>query len=206
MREVATLARSSQLDSLIGALRRTDIPAAEAIRNTDLALRTFRRLGLPDDDDVLNLRVLPAIAESYELLGGLEKALSVYDECLAASLRLQDRSASADLLWKMGRVQRKRNRWDDALLRLSESRSIHEDLENPPGVARCRITEANVAWERGDLATAGDSFRQALETGDQIDDRRIVADATNNLGILSTIQGDFDVAEVYYQNALVSCP
>jgi len=201
IRDFAAEGSASSLLPLVGVLNRTDIPASEAIRNVDRALRTFRDIGMAGANDARDLQILSAIAQTYETLGGLEKAYDVYVECRDACIRLGEQASAADTLWKMGRVQRKRNRWEEALDHLRESRDLHESAGDATGIARCRIAEGNVFWELGDLETGADAFRQALETGEQIGDNRIGADASNNLGILSIIQGDFDQAEVHFSSA-----
>lgn len=201
IREFAAEGEAASLTSLLGTLNRRDIPASEAIGQTDRVLETFRQLGTIGTEDGRDLQLLGAIAQTYEFHGGLEKAYGLYGECLEAGRRSGDDASVADTLWKMGRVERKRNRWERALEHLNESADLHAAAGNTLGLARCRIAQGNVYWERGDLDAAAAAFGDALDAGEQNDDRSIVADASNNLGILATIRGDFDQAEVRFASA-----
>jgi len=194
--------REEKLGELLAAVVKDPIPASEALRVSDRAFETFRRVSLSGADDAFALRALQGLGESYEVLSSFAQAAAAYSEALESARRLGDRSAQASLLWRRGRVHRKRNRWTEALDSVSEARRIYEDLGDGAGTARCRISEGVLAFERGDYDSAGAAYRQALEAAEHIDDRRIMADAANNLGILATIRGDFDQAIGHYRNSL----
>ena len=121
--------QESQIQALLDAVRREEMPAAQAMRYVDRTLKTVRRIGMKQGDETSKFRTLFSIGESYELLGGLERAAGVYQEALELSRLLKDRAGEASLHWKMGRVARKRNRWDEALQHLRQGRSMYEDLE-----------------------------------------------------------------------------
>ncbi len=189
IRDLGAFKRRAQIEPLLTAVRREEIPAAQAIRYVNRALKTFRRVTLEGEKDAYALRTLSGIGESYEILSCPDRAISVYWEGLDIARRLHDREGEADLLWKIGRVHRKRNRWDEALAHIGQGRDIFEELNDGPGLARCQISLGIVDFERGNYPAATEGFQQALETGERIEIPRVAADATMNLGILATIRG-----------------
>ena len=197
-----TIDIESRVGELMAAVQRDEISAAQAIRDVDRVLRTFRRVGLSDQEDAYNLKALLGIGESYEAVSSFDRALAVYEEALELARKFNERASEAALLRQTDRVQRKRNRWDNALHHIRESRAIYDELQDETGSARCQISEGIVDYERGNYDAASDSYQDALEVGQRIPNRRIVADATMNLGILYAIRGDFDEATVHYQNSL----
>lgn len=200
--DLVSLKQETQIESLVSAVRREEIPAAQALHYVDRVMDTFKRVSLGGQEDAFTLKVLLGVGESYETLSCLEQSAATYQEALETARRLKDRGAEANLLWRIGRVYRKRNRWEEALDHLHKGQSIFQAAGDVPGVARCLISEGIVNFERGDYPSATEAYRQALETGERIDDRRLVADATLNLGILATIRGDLDDALGHYRSSL----
>ena len=188
------------IEQLLVNVRQENIPAARAVQYIDQVLSTFRRIGLTGQDDAYVLRVLESIGESYEALGSLEKAFDVLMEALGLARSQAQKEREADLLWKIGRVLRKRNRWDEALTFIEESRQGY--APNTPGLAWCWINEGLIRASQGRYDDATQAYEYALEIGEQINVNRIVSAATLNLGIISSIQGDFDRALLQYQSSL----
>ncbi len=188
------------IDQLLASVRQEDIPAAKAIRYVDQVLTTFRKIGLSTQDPQYTLVVLVNIAESYEVLSSLEKATEVYLEALAMARSQNDRAREADILWKIGRVFRKRNRWQEALSYLEESK--HHNEAESPGLAWCWINEGLIKSSQGHYDEATEAFNYGLEIGEKLQDDRIVAATAMNMGIIHTIQGDFDRAIILFNSSL----
>ena len=191
------------IEQLLANVRQEDISAAQAIKYVDRVLSTFRRIGLSGQDDEHILKVLASVGESYEVLGSLPKAQDIYQEALALALQLSHPLEEAQLKWKLGRVHRKRNRWETALEYIHESHALYEKLQDVAGQARCLTSEGAIFFSRGQFANAIDNFQKALQIGEQTDNLRLAASATINLGTCAAIRGDFDQATTYYNNSLV---
>lgn len=190
------------IEQLLANVRQENLPAAKAIQYVDRVLSTFRRIGLVGQDEAYILRVLESIGESYEALSSLNKAEETFREALTVAKNQHNQKAEATLLWKIGRVLRKRNRWDESLLHVRESRQIRETIQDSPGLAWCWISEGINHFNQGLYPQAIEVYQRALEIGHQINDRRIISSATMNLGVLATIKGDFELALLHYQNSL----
>ena len=190
------------IDQLLASVRQEDISASQAIKYIDRVLSTFRRIGLVGQDDASVLRLLGNIGESYEVLGSLEKAQELYQEALHLALSQQDQGQSANLHWKIGRVYRKRNLWNDALQHISQSRQLYDIAQETKGVGRTWVSEGLVLANLGKYPEASQAYHSAIALAEQINEESIVADASVNLGILASIQGDFEKAFLLYQNSL----
>ena len=205
LQNVEELGRDDVVDQLLDVVRRDHIPAAEAVRQIDRAMQTFRRVWENQPEGISpNIRIVLNLAESYESLGGFEQAMASYDEALGVARAEEDQEAEADILRKIGRVCRKQSRWDDALGHISQSRAIHESLSNDLGIATCRVSEGIVHYERGDYLSAREAYRFALEIGETLGNRRISASASLNLGILENIAGNFEQATANFGEALTA--
>lgn len=191
------------IEQLLANVRQEDISAAQAIKYVDRVLSTFRRIGLSGQDDEHILKVLASVGESYEVLGSLSKAQDIYQEALNLALKLSQETEEAQLKWKLGRVFRKRNRWEQAIEYIHESQALYEKLQDTAGLARCLTSEGAIFFTRGQFAEAIDNFQQALQIGEQTDNQRLAASATSNLGTCAAIRGDFEQATTYYNNSLV---
>lgn len=190
------------IEQLLANIRQDDIPASKAVQYVDQVLSTFRRISLIGQDDTYVIRVLESIGESYEALGSLIKATEILQEALDLVSRLQDRASEGTLRWKLGRVYRKRNLWDEAITQVQESRKIHETLENQTGQAQCWNSEGLIYFSQGNYANAEEAYHFAIQQSEAIGDQRIASGASMNLGILANIRGDFGRALLLYQNSL----
>ena len=190
------------IEQLLASVRQEKLPAAKAIQYVDRVLSTFRQIGLAGQDESHVLRVLESIGESYETLSSLEKADQTYREALNIARNLNNPSAEATLLWKIGRVLRKRNRWNESLEHIRASRRIREHLKDRAGIAWCWNSEGINHFNQGAYVEATEAYERTLEIGHEINNPRLVSSATMNLGVLATIRGDFDQAQLHYQNSL----
>ncbi|MDA0712080.1 MAG: tetratricopeptide repeat protein [bacterium] len=187
-----SLVPENLIDQLLASVRQENIPAARAIQYVDQVLSTFRKIGLSAQDPEHTLVVLVNIGESYEVLSSLEKATGIYIEALALSRSQNDTRRQADILWKLGSVNRKRNRWEDALSYLGDSKVLQEPQST--GLAWCWINEGLIKSSLGRYDEAIEAFDFGLEIGEKRQSDRIIAAANMNKGIIDSIRGDFERA------------
>lgn len=190
------------IDQLLNNVRQQEISASQAIKYIDQVLSTFRRIGLSGQEETYVLRMLENIGESYEVLGSLEKAQELYEEAIDLAQTQEDDTKCADLYWKLGRVFRKRNQWTQALDYIAQSRRHYESVQDSRGIGRTWNSEGLVQSSLGKYTEAFDAYNLAISLAQQVNDDQITSDASVNLGILASIQGDFDRALLLFQNSI----
>ena len=100
------------------------------------------------------------------------------------------------------RALRNLGRPAEALAACQEGRGLHEQAGNQAGVAEALTHEANVLYDRGDLAGAGRLYEQALGTYREIGNRAAEAGALNNIAVVLRHQGDLDRSRQLYEEVL----
>jgi len=113
-----------------------------------------------------------------------------------------NRAREADILWKIGSVYRKRNRWEEALSYLEDSKNQYEN--DSPGLAWCWINEGLIRSSQGQYDDAIEAFNYGLEIGENRQYDRIVAASTLNMGIIDAIRGEFDKATLLFNTCVNS--
>ncbi|HEV2843738.1 MAG TPA: tetratricopeptide repeat protein [Thermoanaerobaculia bacterium] len=100
------------------------------------------------------------------------------------------------------RALRNLGRPAEALAACAEGRDLHEAAGNRAGVAEALTHEANVLYDRGDLAGASGLYERALGTYREIGNRGAEAGALNNIAVVLRHQGDLDRARQLYEEVL----
>lgn len=207
IRDLSSLHKDLQIEELFGKAATAPQPAARPFQDVEQALEGIKEFGLVGGDNPQKLHLLRTVGFVYERLLHLEKAHETFTAALELAERLEDASARAALLRRLGRVLSLRNRWEEALQYLDRSLEAYRGLGDEEGQARALVDRGIVFHEQGDYSAAAKAYEEAValaqlalaQKGRMQD---VVAYASNNLAVLATIRGDFDEAISQYQTCL----
>jgi len=156
----------------------------------------------PSDPATGSAQLLLRTGRTHDMAGRMEDAIASYEQVI----RLTEKSSGADravlveALRRLGVVQHRRNRLQEA--RLLCRRSLKEAVRLNHLVLAGEALNALGGFdtETGDLAAARALYRSALPLSDE--DPGLTGRIEQNLGILSSIQGDYEDAFQHYNRAL----
>ncbi len=92
--------------------------------------------------------------------------------------------------------------WDDCSFYIDEAMKLFTSLSCQSGIAKCENMFGTLYGEKGEIALAGLHFEKALALLSEDDDSLSHSMILTNLGIINTIQGDYETAIWNYKNAL----
>ncbi|HMJ83134.1 MAG TPA: hypothetical protein VK504_08215 [Vicinamibacterales bacterium] len=132
-----------------------------------------------------------------DALHAVERALGI----LAMEPVLAVERANATLVLAL--VRRGQGDLDTAGRLVRESLEIFGTHVQPRGYLNAVQTEALISFDRGDVLTARDIYRAALELAERIDDERECARMLNNLGYCALLLHEFEAAANYLHRAFL---
>ncbi len=134
-----------------------------------------------------------------------ETAQNSAEEALALFTRLGDAKGQAEATNLLGLAAKRAGNWDEARRCFGTALTLYGEAEDEIGVA---IVQTNLGATEcedaaGDREAAARHLQSALEVRRRYGDRRGVAEALNNLGVLAQEQGQLNEAARYYKDALL---
>lgn len=143
--------------------------------------------------------------ETYWEMGRYDDAFSSFEAVLRASEKTKDYRMKAEALRMIANYKVQINDWEAALDTYEKSLVIVRELGDLPQIGFVYNSIGYGYLERGDPDEAMKYFKEALRIGKQSGDLRLMGDANNSLGtITSSFHHDFDKAIRYYQDSLQS--
>lgn len=145
------------------------------------------------------------LGAAFEQLGLLDKSSAAYEDALRLAERSSDRLLESRLHSSVGVAQAlaggPAQALDEAEGHCEAALRIAQRLSSPPEEATARNCFGEVAYGRGTLAAALESFRQAAAAWQRVGDPRGLAKATLAQGWVHSDMGQFDLARRSFEDA-----
>ena len=139
-------------------------------------------------------------ARARERANSIPEAVRSYEAAIAAAAEERQTAVLAESLRRLAVLRHHRNESDDARALCRKSYAVAHDAGNALLAAEALNTLGGIDLETDAVADARRNFLHALELGGQ--SREVRARVEQNLGVLATIQGDFDEALARYRQSL----
>jgi tetratricopeptide (TPR) repeat protein len=150
----------------------------------------------------IEARRLAEVAKAAGLGDSPDVALRNHREALALLGTDEPTPLLSDVLRWQGSVLVNRGRTSDAEPLFRQSLAIAEQLDYTAGRAHGYNCLAGLAQRRGDMHTALELLRKALDLAEQCGEVRLTGSIHQNLGILADIRGDATDAFAHYRVAM----
>lgn len=92
--------------------------------------------------------------------------------------------------------------WDDCNYYVSKAKELFLSISSEPGIAKCENMLGTLYGEKGENEKAMKHFENALKYLKEDDDLSVRAMILTNLGIMNTMNGDFEKAVWNYKTAV----
>lgn len=165
--------------------------ALEALEEADPSQRRPRRL-----------EVLLALAEADEKLGELDRAEELYREVLRTVDPRQEEIAVGRARLELGWIYYRRGNWQRAAEFYFDALDIFEVLNDARWCATAYLRLGNIDFERSQFDQAAARFNAARDRGLPTGNHILVGGICANLGVVYSVQGRYEEAEVGYMEAL----
>jgi len=157
------------------------------------------------DQAALKLEACAKLAWTQRMMGTVDTAPALYGECLRLAHVLNDEHEVARVLNQIGSLEMEEGNYDRAKIRLMESLSLYQELQDLAGVASIRDDLGQLFWHVGaknayEEATA--QFEQSLALRRELGDERALARCLTRLGHMNLARGNDRAAEEHYRSAL----
>ena len=146
---------------------------------------------------------LLARAREFERAGCIPEAMDAYDSAVAAAEGSGERTVLAEALRRLAVMHHHRNDATRARALCERSRDVAVEAQHPLLAAEALNVLAGFEFEAGEIPSARDTFRRALDLGGDVLELR--ARVEQNLGVLANTQGDVAAALSHYQRSLDAC-
>lgn len=125
-------------------------------------------------------------------------------EYLLSKIRNESRYSliHADTLLMISKIYWAQAYWDDCNYYASEAIKLYGSIGSKAGLAKCENMFATLFGEKGEFSKARKHLENALVYLKDEDDLLSHAMILTNLGIINTIQGDYDLAVWNYKNSI----
>ena len=160
----------------------------------ELAQRMTREAVYDGDLTTSNL----SIEAKRERLHLLERLLEDYRELGDGE---RERHTRADILFKIGDVQKGIGEWTAARERYTEARNIFDKLSDQRGIAISLHQLAMLAQDTGDLAEARRLYEQSLQIKRNLGDKEGIATSLHQLGRLAEDEGHLIEAQQFFEES-----
>jgi len=183
------------------ALGKYSILAGDSKRAVDDYLSRAQVLANRLDDARMQANVLHALGIGYQNLGQLKFASDQFEKAIQARQALGDKRGVAVSLRNLSTVRAVQGDPKGAQSALDEARAILEPLGDSAALADLANDEGVLKEERGDYRGALDSYRSALGMYQALGNTRQIGSSLLNVGFSYYQVGEFDNAEVYWNQA-----
>jgi len=136
----------------------------------------------------------------HEFLGHWDHAESNYRAALEAAQDDLESKANAQFL--LGRLNRLRGDYANALEWLGQANEAHLILKDTAGLAQGLIETGRVLYRKNEYAQAREALNDGLARARAVGDRLGAALALKNLGLVAWNQGDYTRARAFHEESL----
>ena len=183
------------------ALGKYTIMAGDSKRAVDDYLARAQILANRLDDARMKANVTHALGIGYQNLGQLDVAAQTFTQAIQARKAVGDTRGVAVSLRNLSTVRAVQGDFKGAQSALDEARALLDPLGDTAALADLSNDEGVLKEERGDYRGALDSYRGALSTYQALGNARQIGSSLLNVGFAYYQVGEFDNAEVYWNQA-----
>jgi len=126
------------------------------------------------------------ISKAVELYnkGEYEKAMPLFEQCLAAAKQSGNKKTQADVFNYIGHIYSQTGKVANAFQSYQQAASISEDIGNKTASARAMINMGALYEEQKDYKKALENYSIAEAIGISVHDSSVIADCANNKGVV----------------------
>jgi tetratricopeptide (TPR) repeat protein len=138
-------------------------------------------------------------------LGELSASLKIFNFIISEikdEENLQHVAAQAYLA--LGDLYSRQAKWKESIKNIKLASKIFKKYKDLKGIARCENLIGTIQGEKGEIKKAKAHFEKSISELDHKKDNVLMGMMDINLGVLNTIQGNYDVALTCYQRSLVT--
>ena len=159
------------------------------------------------EEPAAKVRVLATLVNLYRTVGLNQRSIEVAEEAIMLAPHVEDPEQIACMNMNVARALLNDGRFDDAMTALARAEQIFQVLDWPLEVVRSKMNKGIVQAERGQLEAAGVTFREAMSLLLGInDERRVIADAMNELARVERLLGHHKEAKELLEDARKMLP
>jgi tetratricopeptide (TPR) repeat protein len=177
------------------------ILAGDSKRAVDDYLSRAQVLANRLDDKRMQANVIHAMAIGFQNLGQLSLAGDYFEQAIQKRKALNDMRGVAVSLRNLSTVLAVQGDFKGAQKALNDARSLLEPLGDNAALADLANDDGVLKEERGDYRGALDSYRGALAMYQTLGNSRQIAGSLLNVGFAYYQVGEFDNAQVYWNQA-----
>ena len=157
--------------------------------------------GLLSEEKFFNL--LLELSRSVQAVGENDFALELAQDLLnRIESKKEYELLKADTFLMISKIYWSQAYWEDCSYYVDEAMKIFTVHSNQCGLAKCENMLGTLYGEKGDVALAQTHFEKALTHLTENDESLLHSMILTNLGVISTIQGDYETSIWNYKNAL----
>jgi class 3 adenylate cyclase/predicted ATPase len=175
--------------------------AAQADYANEAAISYYKRL-LPLLPLSEQAAIILKLGEVLQLVGQWQEAGPLYQEALALTEQMGDKSAQAWCKTATGELMRKQGLYAEASAWFAQARATFEELGDQTGLGQVLHFGGTLAAQQGDYETSNHLYQESLAIRRQLGDQANIASLLSNLGLNAYEQGDYEAAYEPYQEGL----
>jgi len=164
--------------------------------------RTLDLLDETGTASVARAKVLYALGNTSQAQSDFGRAQQCFEECLALSQALNERTLTARTLNAMGFLAISQQDCDRAEPLLEQALSEFEALHDRTGAAFATLNQGKCAFNRNDYPRATERFDRALLEFRALGNQYIAAFTLSDLGRVQFMTGDYNHAEASFEQSL----
>lgn len=142
------------------------------------------------------------LAINYFTLNYYQQALDYINKADQLNQKIGDDLLTGQTLANKGEILLKMDRFEDALVHISESIDVFIEKNTPEWLAFAERVKGDIYYEQGFYLQALDAYNKAMELQDQLDDNREKAFLENALAKVYFAKDDHSKAKGYARKAL----
>ncbi len=150
------------------------------------------------------LEFLLSLGQKTISAGEFSLAIDINEKLLAETKnKKQYLGISANAYLSLGELYSMQAQWQLSFNNIKKAKKHFEKQNNFYGLAKCENMLGTIYGEIGDLKKAKKHFEKSLSLNENKTDISLTGTIEVNLGIINTIQGNYELALTYYQRALL---
>jgi adenylate cyclase len=154
------------------------------------------------EDTTEKIVILMKRGAVLELIGEWGKMETDYQDALALAQRQRDGLQAAGAQLALGRVNRLRGDYDQALTWLAQAQTEYDRVGDRLGLAKVWTETGVIYWHKAEHALAHEHLDKGIALSREAGDKATLAVALNNLGLALNRQGDYDAAQALFEESL----
>ncbi|MEM8963119.1 MAG: tetratricopeptide repeat protein [Acidobacteriota bacterium] len=153
-------------------------------------------------DTYSQLRILEKRVRFAQARRRPDLAAQALDDLLGLQHQIPHRLGQAETLVERANLALDLDDIDAADTLLTQADDVAQEIGDPRTLTRVASGIGEVAWRRGDFATAGERWQSAAAYHRQHGETRRVASLLTKLGAVAEASGDLETAEAHYVDAI----